>query len=132
MEKTDTNAAPPAIQRDLAAGCARTAITWGPGVLMIIAAGQFGPEIRTIGWTAGLAWLAGFCLLNYARCGRVHCLFAGPFFLAMAALTPLIGLGVLSAGRNAWNVLGAVILAGGVFLTCVPEMLWGRYWQRAS
>lgn len=119
------------IEKDLASSCARTAITWGPGVLVMLLSIPLGGWSQTVGWTVGLLWLAGFCLLNFARCGRVHCLFTGPFFLAMAVVSILAGLGVFSLGKNTWGVLGDVILFGGLALWFGPEMLWGRYWQPA-
>lgn len=117
-------------QNDLASGWVRTAINWGPGVLLIIVTGPLGGWERVVGWTAGLVWLGALCLWNYSRCRRVHCLFTGPFFLAMAIVTALVGARIVSLGQNSWSVLGNVVLVGAIVLGCGPELLWGRYWQR--
>lgn len=118
------------VENDLASGWVRTAIFWGPGILAIALSAQLGWWGHTIGWTAGLLWLAAACLWNSARCGRVHCMFTGPFFLAMAVVTLLAGFSIISLGRNTWGLLGDAILVGGVALCCGPELIWGRYWQK--
>lgn len=108
------------------------AVIWGPGVLLLVLTGPFGGWPRTIGWTAGLIWLGAFCLWNTTRCRRVHCLFTGPFFLVMAMVALLAGLGVVSIGANTWNILSGTILVGGIALYYVPELIWGRYWHRSE
>ena len=48
--------------------------------------------------TEALAWMGAACLANARRCGRMHCFFTGPFFLAMAALALAVGLDIVSLG----------------------------------
>jgi hypothetical protein len=114
---------------DLTATTARTLIWWGPGILLIVFTANLAGMIRPAAWTAGLLWMAGLCLWNLRRCGWVHCMFTGPFFLAMAVVAALAGAGIFSFGAEAWTVLGFAILAGGIALCCVPEMIFGRYWS---
>ena len=76
----------------------------------------------------GLVWLASLCLLNFARCHRVHCVFTGPYFLVLAMVSALAGFNVLPFGGDAWNLLGLAVLVGGVGLT-YAEMIWGHYWR---
>jgi hypothetical protein len=116
-------------RKDLASTAARTAITWGPGIVLMILTGQLGGWARTAGWTVALTWLGALCVLNYSRCRRVHCMFTGPFFLAMAVVTLLVGTGMLSFAQNSWTVIGDVVLIGGIGLCFGPELIWGRYWQ---
>jgi hypothetical protein len=116
-------------RRDLTATTTLTLLWWGPGILLIALTAHVPGWIRPVAWTDGLLWMAGLCLWNLTRCGRVHCIFTGPFFFAMAVVTTLAGAGILSFGAEAWNVLGFAILAGGIALCCVPEMIWGRYWN---
>jgi hypothetical protein len=125
-------APPTLVQNDLASTGARMAIFWGPGVLLFALSGAFGWWGHTIAWTAGLTWLAVMCFWNSARCGRVHCMFTGPFFLIMAIVTLLVGFRVISLGNNPWNLLGAAILIGAVVFCYGPERIWGRYWSAAS
>ena len=117
------------IERDLASNFTRMLINWGPGILFMITTGPLGGWARVVGWTVGLTWLGGMCMLNFARCRRVHCIFTGPFFFALAALTVLGGVGVVPFTNNAWNLLGLASLVGGVGLTYAPEKRWGRYWR---
>lgn len=122
---------PTLVRGDLASTGARTALFWGPGALVLILTRNLGWWEHTIGWTVGLLWLAAICLWNSARCRRVHCMFTGPFFLAMAFVTVLVGFRIISLGTNTWNVVGDTILIGGIILCCGPELIWGRYWQTA-
>src|SRR5260370_36898241 len=103
-------------------------MTWGPGILLMILTGPLVGWARALGWTVGLVWLASLCLLNFARCRRVHCAFTGPFFLSLAVLAALAGAQGLAFGRNARHPLGLVALGGGGVLTYAPESVWGRYW----
>ena len=98
---------------------------WGLPVVAMIAAG--GLELEAVVWPAALAWMGGACLANARRCGRMHCFFTGPFFLAMAALALAVGLDVVSLGARGWDWIGGGTLAGAVLLYFVPERIWGRY-----
>src|SRR5438552_9068266 len=81
---------------------------------------------------ASLAVMGVSCLINASRCGRVHCLFTGPFFI-LGALTSLgYGLGLLPLGPSGWNWIGLGIIIGAIALTCVPELFLGRYRQGRS
>jgi hypothetical protein len=117
------------VQDDLASSVGRMAMVWGPGVLVILLTEPLGGWARTLGSVAGLSWLGALCLWNTARCRRVHCLFTGPFFLVMAGVSLLTGLGLVSLGPNTWNDLSAVTLVGAIVLYFVPERIWGRYWR---
>lgn len=59
-------------------------------------------------------------------------MFTGPFFLAMAVVTLLVGFRVFSLGESTWNLLGDTILIGGTALCFGPELIWGRYWRGAQ
>src|SRR5258708_4709121 len=71
--------------------------------------------------------MAAECLVNARRCGRLHCFITGPFFLLLAGVSLLYGLGVLPLGPHGWQWLVNTLLIGGCVLTCVPEWLFGRY-----
>ncbi len=65
-----------------------------PAVGIAITAGsEFGSGLRTVVWTAALITMGTACVANAVRCGRLHCCTTGPFFLAMAVVTLLYGLG---------------------------------------
>jgi hypothetical protein len=117
------------IDRDWASSWMRTGAYWGPGILVMVVTDPLGGWTRAIGWTTGLTWLGSLCLLNFARCRRVHCAFTGPYFLVLAMVSALAGLNALTFGGNGWNLLGLAALVGGVGLTYAPEMIWGHYWR---
>jgi hypothetical protein len=106
---------------------------WVPAIA-IVATGnaKVGAGWRTGVWAAALSIMGATCIANAARCGRVHCYITGPFFLAMALVTLLYGLGALSLGEHGWDWIGLTILAGAVVLCCLPEFFLGRYRQHRA
>jgi hypothetical protein len=71
--------------------------------------------------------MGALCLLNASRCGRVHCRFTGPFFILGAVASLGYGLGFLPFGPLGWKWICIVTVIGGIALTCIPEMILGRY-----
>ena len=103
-------------------------VFWLPALFIVATAKSgFGDRRRAVVWTAALAIMGTACTVNAQRCGRVHCYITGPFFLAMALVTLLYGLGVLPLVQNGWSVIGATILVGSIALCCLPELLFGKY-----
>lgn len=101
---------------------------WLPAVaIAVFANSRFTTTERTIIWTVALATMGVACIANALRCGRVHCYLTGPFFLLMAVVTVLYGVGALPLGRNGWGYIGLAIVVGAVALCCLPEMIWGKY-----
>jgi hypothetical protein len=103
-------------------------VFWLP-VLALIASGflDIGQGWQTAIWTVSLTTMGAACVANALRCGRVHCYATGPFFLAMALVTLLYGLGVIPMGNHAWNLIALAVLVGGIALCCLPEVFFGRY-----
>ena len=55
---------------------------WIPQVAVL--AGLLVPvPIRAMLWIVALVWMGTACILNARRCGRTHCRYTGPFYLAM-------------------------------------------------
>lgn len=104
------------------------AVFWLPVIAIVVAgSSELRSSWRTIVWTASLIIMGTACIANALRCQRVHCYITGPFFLLMALVTLLYGLGVVPLGRNGWNRIGLTILAGAIALCCLPELVWGKY-----
>ncbi len=82
---------------------------------------------RTAIWTLALAWMGTACILNARRCGRTHCRYTGPFYLAMIVPVGVIGFGIVSAGLLGWLVVGALALSGGMIIWLATERAWGRF-----
>ncbi len=103
-------------------------VFWFPGIAIAATAGsRFHAGSRTIVWTVALTTMGIACLVNAARCHRIHCYVTGPFFLIMAVVTLLYGLGAVSLGGNGWNIIGLAILIGAAALCCLPELFFGKY-----
>ena len=102
------------------------AFAWGLPILAMILSASLHFGVAWI-WPISLAWMGGACLLNARRCGRRHCYLTGPFFLVMAAVAGLYGSGVFDLGPDGWQHLGIFTVVGGLLLSYVPELIWGRY-----
>jgi hypothetical protein len=93
-----------------------------------IIAGLFMPvSVRTVIWIVSLTWMGLACILNAQRCGRTHCRYTGPFFLAM--ILPVLVLGTVGAstGLAEWIALGVLIEVGGRLLWWATERAWGTF-----
>jgi hypothetical protein len=93
-----------------------------------ILAGLFAPvPVRTAIWIIALIWMGTACILNAKRCGRTHCRFTGPYYLAMIIPVLALGLEVISGGLYAWIVLGLVIILGDKLIWWATERVWGKF-----
>lgn len=88
--------------------------------------------LRTILWFTSLAVIGVACLINASRCGRVHCLFTGPFFILCAVTSLVYGLGLMPLGPSGWKWIGAGTIMGALVLCCIPELVLGRYRRKGS
>ena len=103
-------------------------VFWLPAIAIAVAGSSgFSSYWRTVVWTVALSIMGTACIANALRCGRVHCYVTGPFFLLMALVTLLYGLGVVPLGGNGWNRIGLTILVGAIALCCLPELFLGKY-----
>jgi hypothetical protein len=98
-------------------------------VIAIVATGHYDVSggWRTAVWTAALSIMGAACIANAARCGRMHCYITGPFFLIVAVVSLLYGIGVVPLGVNGWSLIGLTILVGAIALSCLPELFFGKY-----
>jgi len=86
------------------------------------------PEpLRTAVWIIALLWKGTACILNARRCGRTHCRYTGPYYLATIVPTFVLGSGVVSAGICGWLVLAGVILLGSKLIWWSTERAWGKF-----
>jgi hypothetical protein len=102
-------------------------LVWGLPLGAMLAGMLVDVPIRTFIWTAALAWMGTACLLNARRCGRTHCRFTGPFYLAMIIPVLALGSGIVSGGPSAWLVLGALIVLGSKGIWWATERAWGKF-----
>jgi hypothetical protein len=95
---------------------------------LAILAGLFVPTaIRVAVWTVALTWMGTACVLNARQCGRTHCRYTGPYYLAMIAPVLVLGSGVVSAGIHGWVALGAIIAGGSALIWSATEQAWGKF-----
>ncbi len=113
---------------DLAGGFVSFGLIWGVPIAALVLGGIF--DVEAFLWPPALAVMGIGCLANAFRCGRLHCYITGPFFLIAAVVSLLHGGGLVPLGPGAWTWIGNTVFAGGLVLTCAPEMIWGRYVRR--
>jgi hypothetical protein len=100
-------------------GSTRTSLLawWLPSATIV--AGLFAPiPTPTVIWSVALAWMGIACVLNARQCGRTHCRYSGPYYLAMIVPVAVVGLGIAPLspyGWVAWEVSFSVaaISSGG-------------------
>jgi len=119
-------------ERDLFRGWTSSLLLWGLPWFAFVLGYSLSPAWRTVLWTTSLAFMGVACLLNAFRCGRIHCLFTGPFFILGAICSLGYGLGLLPFGPSGWKWIGAVTIIGAIALCCIPEFVLGRYRRNES
>jgi len=100
---------------------------WGFPIAIMVAGLLVDVPARTAIWTLALAWKGTACIVNARRCGRTHCRYTGPFYLAMILPVIVLGSGMVSSGYYGWVALGAVIILGSKLIWWVTERAWGRF-----
>ena len=113
--------------RDWLGGASTRLLAWWIPQVAIVAS-LFAPAAaRTSIWIAALIWMGTACILNARRCGRTHCRYTGPYYLAMIAPVIFLGFGLVSVSINAWLVLACVILLGSKLMWWATERAWGKF-----
>src|ERR1700736_6455510 len=93
-----------------------------------ILAGLFVPvPVRSAIWIVALIWMGTACILNARRCGRTHCRYTGPYYLAMIVPVLMLASGIISAGLNGWLGLGVFILGGSKMIWWATERALGKF-----
>jgi hypothetical protein len=93
----------------------------------IIAALLVAVPLRATVWAVALLWMGTACFLNARRCGRTHCRYTGPYYLAMILPVLVLGFDLVSASIYAWLALAALIIFGGRIIWWTTKQVWGRY-----
>jgi hypothetical protein len=121
--------ADPTVQtaRDWLGGPATYALAWGLPHLAIVAGLLLPVPARAVMWVVALTWMGAACLLNARRCGRTHCRFTGPYYLAMIIPVVVAGWGAVAADLATWLVLAGLIVLGSKFIWWVSERRYGKF-----
>lgn len=111
-------------QRDLACGGSAVALWCLPAAALVLS--QPMGDARWWVWSPALTVMAIACLVNVARCRRLHCYLTGPVFFVGAVLSMMRGLDVV---RLSWNWIGGVVVIGAA-AGCGLECVFGSYLRR--
>jgi hypothetical protein len=99
---------------------------WAPKVAIV--GGLFAPAaMRALIWIVALIWMGTACILNARQCGRTHCRYTGPYYLAMIAPVLVLGSGIVEMEIYGWIVLAVLILGGSKIIWWATERAWGKY-----
>src|SRR3989442_5153795 len=82
--------------------------------------------IRAVLWTIALIWMGAACILNARRCGRTHCRYTGPYYLAMIAPLLVLASGVIPIDFYGWLLLAVLFFCGGIIIFLGPKKAGGR------
>ena len=99
---------------------------WAPKAAIIVTLLAPVP-LRAAVWSIALLWMGTACILNAQRCGRTHCRYTGPYYLAMIVPITLLASGVISANIYGWLALALFIIAGGWIIWWATERAWGKF-----
>jgi len=112
---------------DWLANTRTSALAWWIPQVAIAASLLVPVTARTTIWVIALIWMGTACILNARRCGRTHCHYTGPYYLAMIALVLLLASGVAPAGIYGWFGLAILIIAGSKVIWWGAERAWGTF-----
>jgi hypothetical protein len=99
---------------------------WGVPKGMLVV-GIFWSEARGWLWVPALLVAGMACVVNAARCGRLHCYLTGPLYLLAALAMVLSSLRIVSLH---WGWIFAAVVTGMV-LAYTLEGIRGKYVGRA-
>jgi hypothetical protein len=109
-------------------GSTRTSLmAWWIPTALIIAALLVTAPFRMGIWVAALAWMGIACLLNVRQCGRTHCRYTGPYYLAMVVPVLIVGAGIVPLSLYGWLAFAIIILGGGYAIWWGTERAWGKF-----
>src|SRR5262245_30472993 len=113
--------------RDWLSSPRASALAWWLPKAAIVAGLFFPPAARTGTWIIALVWMGTACILNSRRCGRTHCRYTGPYYLAMIVPVLVLASGVIPIDFYAWLSLAVLILGGSMIIWWATERAWGKF-----
>jgi hypothetical protein len=99
---------------------------WCLPIALVVAGGAWN-QARVWLWAPAFAIAGLGCLINAARCGRIHCYLTGPLFLGASVFVVLSGVGVVKLHPGLFLL---IIVALSCFAGCA-EIPFGKYRSRA-
>lgn len=113
--------------RDWLSSPRTNALAWWIPKAIIVAGLFVQVPARAVIWIIALVWMGTACILNSRRCGRTHCRYTGPYYLAMIVPVLVLASGVISAGIYGWLSLAVFILGGSMIIWWATERAWGKF-----
>jgi hypothetical protein len=123
--------APAPRERDWLASARASALAWWLPQSAMVAALAVPVPARAAIWTVALGWMGGACILNSMRCGRTHCRYTGPYYLAMIVPVLAAGFGIVPLGPYGWITLAIVAIGGSKLIWFASERAWGKFTEPA-
>ena len=99
---------------------------WAPHSAMLVAL-LLPVPVRSVIWMVALMWMGSACILNARQCGRTHCRYTGPYYLAMIIPVLVLVSSGVSANVYGWIVLGVVIFLGSKIIWWATGRAWGKF-----
>jgi len=113
--------------KDWVGGLGANLIAWWIPQAAILAGLFLEVPARMTIWIVALGWMGTACLVNARRCGRTHCRYTGPYYLAMIVPVLVLASGLVSVSFFGWMGLGVLILVGSKIIWWATERAWGKF-----
>jgi len=111
--------------KDWLASTRTSLIAWWLPLAAMIAGLFVSVPVRTMIWTAALAWMGTACVLNARQCGRTHCRYTGPYYFAM--IIPIVAAAITPLSLYGWAALWIFIITGSGIIWWATERAWGKF-----
>ena len=103
------------------------ALAWRLPLVVIFAALLVPVPARVGIWAVAFAWMGTACVLNYRRCGRIHCRYTGPYYLAMIVPVLALGIAPVLIPITGWLAIAVAIPIGSKLIWWATERAWGKF-----
>ena len=103
------------------------ALAWWVPHAAIFAALLTPVPVRVGIWAVMFAWMGIACILNFRRCGRTHCRYTGPYYLAMIVPVLALGIAPVLIPLTGWFAIAVAILLGSKLIWWATERAWGKF-----
>jgi hypothetical protein len=118
---------PASLKTDWLADPFTKALAWRLPLVVIFAALLVPVPARVGIWAVAFAWMGAACVLNYRRCGRIHCRYTGPYYLAMIVPVLALGIAPVLIPITGWLAIAVAIPIGSKLIWWATERAWGKF-----
>ena len=115
------------MKADWLADVRTNALAWWLPTVAVFAALLAPVPVRVGIWAVMFAWMGTACILNFRRCGRTHCRYTGPYYLAMIVPVLALGIAPVLITLTGWFAIAVAILLGSKLIRWATERAWGKF-----